>query len=135
MASRPVKSSPDGADRPRVVERLDAGGDAEHAEGQRECAAPAAAQARIHPAGEAQQRERDEPADEVVAGRRAGLRLEVVVVEDVERDQRDRDPEGDRSRDPAPPRRVSGGAVAGADRVMVAVMVVSATRTAGRRAR
>ena len=85
-----------GTDLPRVVEALDAGGDAEHAEHQGERAATTAAQARIRPGGETEQRERDEAADEVVACRRPRLRLQVVVVDHVQRDQRGRDPEQQR---------------------------------------
>ena len=96
----------------------------EHAEDQGERAAPAAAQARIRPGGQAQQGERDEPADEVVARRRAGLRLQVVVVDHVQRDQGEPDQEEEGLADRPPPRRVSGGAEAGADRVGVCVAVI-----------
>ena len=76
---------------------------------QRERAAPAAAQARISPGGEPEQGERDEAADEVVAGRGAGLRLQEVVVEHVQRDQGDRDEEEDvLAGPPAPPRARRG---------------------------
>ena len=96
-------------------------GDAEHAERQRQRAAPAAAQARIRPGGKAQQGERDEPADEMVARRGAGLRLQEVVVDHVQRDQGDRDQEqDDLAAPPAPPRDAAGlGWAAGGVRVAV----------------
>ncbi len=77
------------ADLAGVVEALDSPGDAERAERQCQRAAPPAAQARMRPGSKAEQGERDEPADEMVARRGAGLRLQVVVVDHVQREQGD----------------------------------------------
>ena len=67
------------------------------------------------PRREAEEGERDEGADDVVAGRGARLRLHDVVVEDVQRDQREADPEEDGGARPAPtpPRLRRGGGGAG----------------------
>jgi hypothetical protein len=93
------------------VERLDARRDRERAGDQRERAAPAGGEPRERPCRQCQQRELDEPAREMVDGRRAGLRLEEVVVGDVQRDDRDRRPEPDRvaAQPPAPSRMRRGG--------------------------
>ena len=55
-------------------------------------ASRARAQSRVDGAGERQEPERDERADEVVTGRDPGVRLEEVVVDDVERDDRECEP-------------------------------------------
>ena len=97
--------------RPRVVERLARGDDAEHAGHERQRAAPAATEARVRPGGQPEHGQRDEAADEVVAGRGARLGLHEVVVDHVQRDQGDPDPEDEGlTRPAAPPReRRSGG--------------------------
>ena len=74
----------------RVVDGLDTGHDPESAEEERECRAEPGAQPRVGPRGEDEHGQRDEAADEVVARRRPRLRLEEVVVRDVERDDPER---------------------------------------------
>jgi len=95
-----------------VVIALDPTGDSENAEDEREEGASEAAQARVCPPGQREQRERHQPADEVVAGGGAGLGLEVVVVDDMQRDDGERGQEEEAL--PAPPvppraRRDGGG--------------------------
>ena len=111
-----------GPDLPRVVEALNASCDAEHAGYERNAAAPAAAQARVRPGGEAQQAERDDPADDMVARRHAGLWLQVVVVDHVQRDQGEPDPVQERLAGPAAPPRVRRG---GRGTGLVSVVMVS----------
>jgi hypothetical protein len=84
------------ADLDRVAHGLDAGDDAEHAGDQRERAQAAAAQARVRPGRECKRGERHQAADQVVADPGARLRRHEVVVEYVQRD--DRDGETERSR-------------------------------------
>ena len=64
---------------------LDAAREPEHAERQCEPSAYPSGRER----GQREEGQRHETADEMVAGRRAGLRLEEVVVGHVERDQPD----------------------------------------------
>ena len=82
-----------GADLPGVVEGLDPGRDPEDPGRERERSAPSAAEPRVGPRGEADQGQRDQAAGEMVGRRRAGLGLEPVVVDDVDRDRGERDPE------------------------------------------
>ena len=101
----------------RVVQGLDPGGDPEHAEDQRDRAPTTAAQSRIRPHREPEHGERNQAADQVIAGRRSGLRLHEVVVEHVhrddehaEREDRGLTPDGaGGGAPPAPPRERGGG--------------------------
>ena len=63
-------------------------------------------QATVEQSRGAEQGERDEPADEVIAGRRPRIRLQEAVVDDVQRDGADREP---RERDLAAERRRDAG--------------------------
>src|SRR3954454_21320399 len=67
--------------------RFPAGGEPKYAERERERAATAAAQAPIPPHRAEEERDRDQAADEVVARRRAGLRLDKAVIDDMAHDQ------------------------------------------------
>jgi hypothetical protein len=82
-----------GADLERVVESLArADHDPEDPERERDRGARSRADARVEPGEPQQDGERDETADEVIVYARSGLRLQEVVVEDVEGDQTDRRP-------------------------------------------
>ena len=81
------------ADLGRVVHGLDPGDDPEEAAQERERPAPPSAQARMGPGREREQGERDESADEVIAGGGPGLRLDEPVIDHVDRDDREREPE------------------------------------------
>src|SRR4051812_3552304 len=101
-------------DLPRVVQALDAGGDPEDAERERQRPPPSSSQQRVRPRGEAEQRERHEAADDVVPGRGARLRLQVVVVEDVGGYDGERAAEQDGLTTPTRPRaRLAGRGVDG----------------------
>ena len=76
-----------------VVDGVDAGGDPEQPGGERQQALIAATQPWIEVGGEPQQREREEAAEEVVGRAGAGRRLQEVVVDDAECDQRESDAE------------------------------------------
>ena len=89
-ARNPVKSSPVGPPLRRVIARLDAGHDAEDPEEEREDGAEPGAESRIPPRRQCEDPKWHEPADEVVRRRGSRLRLEEVVVDDVERDEPER---------------------------------------------
>ena len=81
-----------GAPIQQVVRTRHTEGDADPAEGQRQARADTRPEAVIEGAGESQDCERNEPACEVIARRRSGIRLEEVVVGDMERHNADREP-------------------------------------------
>ena len=82
-----------GADLDRVVDGLArADRDPEDPERERNRRAGSGADVRVEPREPEQDRERNQAADEVVTGGGSWLRLQKVVVEDVERDQADRSP-------------------------------------------
>ena len=76
-----------------VVEGLAARREGERAERQGERAAATAAQPRGSPRGEREQRERHEPGDEMIARGRTRLGLDERVVDHVQRDRGDAEPE------------------------------------------
>ncbi len=79
-----------GSVRVRVVDRLDAGDDAEEAEEERQRRTCPRPQARVCPGGGDDQCELCQPARQMVDGRHARLGLQEVVVHDVEPDKAER---------------------------------------------
>ena len=71
-----------------VVDGLDAGDQSEDTEQNRERATPARTKPRVERGEEEQRGERNETADEMITGRRARLRLQEAVVDDVQRDDK-----------------------------------------------
>ena len=102
-----------GSVRERVVDRLDAGDDAEEAEEERQRRTRSGPHARVRPGGGDDQRELCQPARQMVDGRHARLGLEEVVVDDVEPDEAERGqgevPLGGEARQGASRRDVRGG--------------------------
>ena len=79
-----------GADLERVVDGLGCpDDDPEDPEEEGDAARGAGAEAAVYPRSDEQHGERHEAAHQMVAGRHAGLRLQEVVVDDVDRDQRE----------------------------------------------
>jgi hypothetical protein len=83
----------------RVAHRFDAGDDPEHAGDQRQRPAAAATEAGIRPGCEGEGSERHEAADEVIAGGGARLGLHEVVVDHMQCDDADDEPERSRGGD------------------------------------
>ena len=108
---------------------LGPGDDPERAEHERHRSAATAAHAGIGPGRERENGERDEAADEVIAGRRARRRLEEAVVEHVQRDRGDAEHEQSGLAREARARDRQGG-IGLAKRAAVAVVTVAPTRAA-----
>ena len=78
------------ADLGRVVQGLDPGDDPEEADHQRDRRAGAAAHARVHERRQRERGQRNQPADQMIGGRRARLRLQEGVIGHMQADHADR---------------------------------------------